>query len=913
MLARWADRYADDPRVWRHGARPDYAKEFKRRAELLKRLRADPQLRANVILHYKHNPVDWILDWATTYDPRNAGSKLPTTMPFCLFPRQIDFLQFLHECVADNEHGLNEKCRDMGASYVALAYSVWAWIFVEGFAVGIGSRKADDVDKLGNPKSMFWKMRNMIDMLPRDLFWPRDFRPKDHMTYMRIENPQNGSTISGDSGDNIGRGGRSKIYVKDEAQPLDAKILTPSGWSTMREMLPGSKVIGPDGKRRTVTHINPCGEHDVYRVTFRDGTSTEASENHLWSLRKIIGGDRKVTITTKELFETYRQDYPSGQFHYLYHGIVTQPVKFNSRGKLPLDPYVVGVLLGDGSIKYVPKQRPKFTSIDPFIVDEVRRLVPDTVKITSAKDGKTHRMGDIQGRRGRFKVSRASQVIVEAGIAGFGAENKHIPERYKFSTVENRLSLLQGLMDTDGSASNGGNPTFHTCSRQLADDVRFLVQSLGGTASLNTRPDHRGFRDMYVIYLTLPDGMVPFRLPRKINKLTARKVRMNKNVVNVEYVGRKEVKCITVDASDGLYLTDDCIVTHNSAHYERPEEIEAALGDNTNVMMDISSVNGPGNVFHRRRMAGEVWEPGKTIPPGKTRVFIMDWRDHPAKDQVWYDRRRQKAEDEGLLHKFAQEVDRDYNSAVEGVLIPSKWVQAAINSHVRLGFEPSGAVIAGQDVADGGGDLNALVVAQGSVVVHIDKDGREVDQALPDMMMTAQLFGVRQYQYESTGVGAGAKVAARSYAELRAIPWVPNASVVNPHADDIAGTQPGEPDRMSNKDYFRDANAQAAWNLRLRFQRTYKAVVEGAEYHPDDLISIPNDPELVSELSQPTYSSMPKITIDKKPNGAKSPNKFDALKICFAPLQKVVEQEEYGVIDGARAVGIATPEYGVIL
>lgn len=566
MLARWADRYADDPRVWRHGARPDYAKEFKRRAELLKRLRADPQLRANVILHYKHNPVDWILDWATTYDPRNAGSKLPTIMPFCLFLRQIDFLQFLHECVADNEHGLNEKCRDMGASYVALAYSVWAWIFVEGFAVGIGSRKADDVDKLGNPKSMFWKMRNMIDMLPRDLFWPRDFRPKDHMTYMRIENPQNGSTISGDSGDNIGRGGRTRLYLKDE-----------------------------------------------------------------------------------------------------------------------------------------------------------------------------------------------------------------------------------------------------------------------------------------------------------------------------------------------------------SAHYERPEEIEAALGDNTNVMMDISSVNGPGNVFHRRRMAGEVWEPGKTIPPGKTRVFIMDWRDHPAKDQVWYDRRRQKAEDEGLLHKFAQEVDRDYNSAVEGVLIPSKWVQAAINSHVRLGFEPSGAVIAGQDVADGGGDLNALVVAQGSVVVHIDKDGREVDQALPDMMMTAQLFGVRQYQYESTGVGAGAKVAARNYAELRAIPWVPNASVVNPHADDIAGTQPGEPDRMSNEGYFRDANAQAAWNLRLRFQRTYKAVVEGAEYHPDDLISIPNDPELVSELSQPTYSSMPKITIDKKPNGAKSPNKFDALKICFAPLQKVVEQEEYGVIDGARAVGIATPEYGVIL
>lgn len=565
---RWADRYKDDPRVWTHDHRPHYGEEFKRRAELLHILRTDAKMRASVLTHYRHNPVDFILDWGTTYDPRNAGSdKLPTTMPFCLFERQIDFIQFLHECTMSDENGLVEKCRDMGASYAALAYSVWAWVFMDGIAVGVGSRKADDVDKLGNPKSMFWKVRNMIEMLPHDIFWPRGFRPKDHMTYMRIENPVNGSTISGDSGDNIGRGGRTKLYVKDE-----------------------------------------------------------------------------------------------------------------------------------------------------------------------------------------------------------------------------------------------------------------------------------------------------------------------------------------------------------SSHYERAEDIEAALGDNTNVQMDISSVNGPGNVFHRRRLSGEVWEPGKIIPRGKTRVFIMDWRDHPAKDQQWYDRRRQKAEDEGLLHKFAQEVDRDYNSAVEGVLIPSAWVQAAIDSHERLGFEPSGAIRAGQDVADGGGDLNALVVAQGCVVTHTDTDGREVDDALANHMMMAQILGVRQYQYESNGVGAGAKVSANNYPSLDAVPWVPNGKVVNPHADDIAGTQPGEPDRMTNRDYFRDANAQAAWNLRLRFQRTYNAVVKGAEYHPDDLISIPGDnQQLIQELSQPTYSSPNgKIVIDKKPNGAKSPNLFDALKICFAPRQKVTEQPEYGVV-GNGAQGVATPSYGVIM
>src|ERR1700727_2911916 len=129
-----------------------------------------------------------------------------------------------------------------------------------------------------------------------------------------------------------------------------------------------------------------------------------------------------------------------------------------------------------------------------------------------------------------------------------------------------------------------------------------------------------------------------------------------------------------------VYFNDD------SAHYERPELIEAALGDNTNVQIDISSVHGTANVFYRRRMAGEIWQPDKTSTKGKTRIFIFDWRDHPGKSQEWYDGRRIKYADEGLLHLFAQEVDRDYASSVEGIIIPSKWVKAAIDAHKKLKF-----------------------------------------------------------------------------------------------------------------------------------------------------------------------------------------------------------------------------------
>ena len=286
-------------------------------------------------------------------------------------------------------------------------------------------------------------------------------------------------------------------------------------------------------------------------------------------------------------------------------------------------------MLGDGSIKHVPKYRPSFTSIDQEIVDEVRRLLPADCKITSDKDGMHHRINDIQGRRGRFKISRASAAIMDAGIAGHGAETKFIPDAYKFGSIEDRLSVLQGLMDTDGSSSSPGSHTFHTCSTQLADDVRFLVRSLGGKAHKAIKKDKRGFLDQIVIYICLPDGMNPFRLSRKAQKVQNRKQSIHRSITDIKIIRRAPVRCITVENADGLYVTDDFIVTHNSAHYEHPELIEAALSENTEVQVDISSVNGSGNVFYRRRMAGEIWTPGKKIESGVTRVFIFDWRDLP--------------------------------------------------------------------------------------------------------------------------------------------------------------------------------------------------------------------------------------------------------------------------------------------
>src|SRR6202035_2707667 len=174
---------------------------------------------------------------------------------------------------------------------VCAAISVHIWLFLSGSAIGWGSRKQELVDKLGVPDSIFEKMRILIRNLPED-FYPKGFDPDAHMSFMRIMNPETGSSISGDVGDGIGRGARKLIFFKDEAQPLNAKVLTPTGWATIADMEVGKEVIGADGLSHLVTKVKDCGVRDIYRLTFGDGTSAECSPGHLWQVKNVYG---KVT------------------------------------------------------------------------------------------------------------------------------------------------------------------------------------------------------------------------------------------------------------------------------------------------------------------------------------------------------------------------------------------------------------------------------------------------------------------------------------------------------------------------------------------------------------------------------------------------------------------------------------------
>ncbi len=484
--------------------------------------------------YYRHNPVDFINHWCMTYDPRNVGTSVPADIPFILFPKQIELVNFLKDLIEDKESGLIEKSRDMGATWVCAAFSTWLWLFTDA-SVGWGSRKEQLVDRIGDPDSIFEKIRRLILCLPAFLL-PKGFNSDNDLNFMKCINPETGATITGEGGDNIGRGGRKLIYFKDE-----------------------------------------------------------------------------------------------------------------------------------------------------------------------------------------------------------------------------------------------------------------------------------------------------------------------------------------------------------SAHYEHSELIEAALGDNTNVQVDISSVNGPGNVFYRKRHSGT------------TRVLIMDWRDHPAKDQAWYDKRKAKAESEGLEHIFAQEVDRDYTSSVEGILIPAKYVNAAIDAHIKLGFEAFGEKRLGLDVADEGNDKNALIGAQGPVLLHIE------DWSVGDTSQTAiKAFNYavdNQYdllRYDSIGVGAGVKAKtselkrvqkSEAAAHLKVSGFNAGAKVVQPERKYTEGKK--------NKDMFANLKAQATWLLRDRFYKTYRAVELHEDIPHEELISLPSKLKRVNdlklEISRPKRETdaAGRVKVESKKDmrrrGMPSPNLLDGLVMVYAP------------------------------
>lgn len=256
---------------------PDYVAVFRHRAGMLEKLRAAPELWEAMRTYYREHPVDFIVDWGMTNDPRNIALRIPADMPFILFPRQVDFVEWVIARWRGRERGLAEKSRDMGLSWLMVGVTCWICLFHQGAVVGFGSRKEEYVD--GGPKSLLWKARYFLSNLPVELRggWER----KRHAPYMNLTIPNTGSSITGEAGDNIGRGDRTTLHLVDETAHLLHPELTEASLSATTDCrIDVSSVLGMNNPFAVLRH---SGKVSVFTAHWRD----DPRKDDAWHAKKL--------------------------------------------------------------------------------------------------------------------------------------------------------------------------------------------------------------------------------------------------------------------------------------------------------------------------------------------------------------------------------------------------------------------------------------------------------------------------------------------------------------------------------------------------------------------------------------------------------------------------------------------------
>lgn len=346
--------------------------------------------------------------------------------------------------------------------------------------------------------------------------------------------------------------------------PLYSKIYTPSGSTTMQEVYIGQEILTPDGSTSKITHIIDQGHKDIYKITLDDGTSIEAGAEHEWEVyaktcRRGPRGHSKqlydnVIKTTKEIADNLTSN--SDEFNYKLNGI--QPVQ-HSQKDVSIDPYLFGVLLGDGHFK-----TRTIVSADPEIIETIQ-----------SRTNYKYKVSEISGSKKALRYHIISDELL-TNLWGLGLKRvvgkaKHIPEIYKYGSVEQRLWLIRGLMDTDGSSDprRNGQAEYCSMSAQLATDVAEVLRSLGckvrvkeSVASYTKNGIRTVTGTRFRVTITVPEGLEIFNLERKkCGGLPARYLR--RTIINIEKLGQTEMRCISIDHPKHLFLIDNYTPTHN--------------------------------------------------------------------------------------------------------------------------------------------------------------------------------------------------------------------------------------------------------------------------------------------------------------------------------------------------------------
>lgn len=344
-----------------------------------------------------------------------------------------------------------------------------------------------------------------------------------------------------------------------KAQPLYSNILTPNGWVHMGEIKIGDYVIGSDGKSKRVLGVFPQGRKDIYEICFNDGTSTRCCDEHLWNVNTFIRNWRKNPYQTKSLRDIMNEGLIFKNGNHRHYIPIIKPVEFEEK-EVKIEPYVLGCLLGDGCITI--KDSIGFSSLDKEIINEISTRLPQNHNMVINGSSKKDYYLTADG-----KNNYINQALKEYKLKGCDSYTKFIPHTYKISSIKQRLELLQGILDTDGHSRKDGIVELTLASKQLIEDVQFIVQSLGGVGRLKEKwVKYEGIKKLYWrLNIKLPPEFTPFKLNRKIETFVApTKYLPNRAISEVKYIGKELAQCILIDSEDHLYTTDNCILTHNT-------------------------------------------------------------------------------------------------------------------------------------------------------------------------------------------------------------------------------------------------------------------------------------------------------------------------------------------------------------
>lgn len=336
-------------------------------------------------------------------------------------------------------------------------------------------------------------------------------------------------------------------------QSLDSLVSTPKGFKRMGEISVGDEVSDPYGGNSTVLGVYPQGKHLSYEITFKDGRTVTSGAEHLWKVYspnwKRRGNDGWKVVPLKEIIK--RQSKSS---NYSFHVQLPDPV-YKEEANLPIDPYIFGLFLGDGGFT---TNSLTFTNPEPKIIEAIREKLQPGYRLSSHKGNPIQYNIAGNGGRNYYKT-----ILTDLGLLNTYSYSKFIPQIYMEASASQRWALFQGLMDTDGSGEYT-SLQYHTSSKQLAYDFQTLVWSLGGTAFLSTY-DRKNKRTEYRINIRLNTPKTAFRHSIKRLKLNERKRQPFKiKIINIESLQTEEMQCIKVSNPEGLYLTDEYIVTHNT-------------------------------------------------------------------------------------------------------------------------------------------------------------------------------------------------------------------------------------------------------------------------------------------------------------------------------------------------------------